>query len=321
METRPLGASGLRVSALALGAMNFGADWLGIGALDDRAASSLLDLAIERGVSLIDTADVYGLGASEEALGRLLRGRRREKVLIATKTRWRTDPADPASEGLSARRIARALDASLRRLRADRVDLYMAHGPDPAVPIEETLEALDRAVRAGKVRAIGVSNFDGAELEAAAGAAKAAGLARVEFDQVQYSLAAPADGARAAPAAARVGASLTAWSPLAGGLLSGKYERPGASGRRAAPGAFPRLPPAAASAAVRVLLKTAALEGVSPVQVALGWVLSRPGVASAIVGARTPGQLAEALETRPLSARAAAFLDRAAAAVGGARGV
>lgn len=315
MELRALGRSGLEVSALALGTMNFGADWHGVGAIGDAAASSLLDLAIERGVNLIDTADIYGRGASEEMLGRLLKGRRRAKVLLATKVLGRMDPKDPSSGGLSARWIARALDGSLRRLQTDRVDLYMPHGWDPAVRLEETLEALERGVRAGKIRALGCSNFSGAQLELSLKAA-AGGRARFEFDQVQYSVVARFAEDDLVPAAARAGVSLLAWSPLAGGLLTGKYAAPGASGRRASAGAFPFVAAGAGEAAVAVLRRVAELEGVTPARAALGWVLGKPFVASAVVGARTAAQLDEALGARPLSPRGAALLDRAAALLG-----
>lgn len=319
MELRALGRSGLKVSVLSLGTMNFGADWHGIGAIDDTAASSLLDLAAERGVNLLDTADVYGRGAAEEVLGRLLRGRRRDKFLIATKVLGGMDPKDTSAGGLSARWIARALEGSLRRLRTDRVDLYMPHGWDPAVPLDETLEALDRAVRAGKVRVLGASNFSGPQLAMALDASTAARRARFEFDQVQYSLVARFPEADLLPVAGRAGVSLTAWSPLAGGLLSGKYAAPGAAGRRLAAEAFPYVAPAAGEAVVRVLRRVAELEGVAPVQAALGWIMGKPFVATAVVGARDAVQLAETLAARPLSARCAALLDRASALVLAAR--
>jgi aryl-alcohol dehydrogenase-like predicted oxidoreductase len=312
MELRPLGRSGLRVSALSLGTMNFGADWHGVGAIDEAAASSLVDLALERGVNLIDTADVYGRGASEEMLGRLLKkGGRRRKVLLATKVCGRMRPDDPASEGLSARWIARALDDSLRRLKTDAVDLYMAHAPDPGVPLEETLAAFDRAARAGKIRAFGVSNFPGALLARALTLSEAAGLARPAFDQVQYSLACRGPEADLAAPAQAGGVSLLAWSPLAGGLLTGKYAAAGAAGRRTAREPFPRVPAAAGAALVEVLRRAAALDGATPAQAALGWLMTKPFVASAIVGARTRAQLEETLAARPASARAAALLERA----------
>jgi aryl-alcohol dehydrogenase-like predicted oxidoreductase len=311
---RALGRSGLKVSALSLGTMNFGSDWHGSGAVDDKIASSLIDAAIERGVNLIDTADIYGRGAAEEMLGRLLKGRRRQKVMIATKVLGNMVPGDPSTGGLSARWIARALDDSLRRLRADRIDLYMPHGWDPEVRLDETMAALDRAVREGKVRALGCSNFSGSQLKLSL-AASAGGKARFEFDQVQYSLVARFAEADLAPAAAEAGVSLLAWSPLAGGLLTGKYAAAGTPGRRASADAFPHVSPEIGAAAVAVLRRVAALEGSTTAQAALGWVLGRPRVASAVVGARSVAQLEESLGARGLSARGAALLDRAAAAL------
>ncbi|MDX6767886.1 MAG: aldo/keto reductase [Elusimicrobiota bacterium] len=313
MEQRALGRSGLTASAVTLGTMNFGCDWHGVGAIDDATASSLVDLALERGVTVLDTADVYGRGAAEEMLGRVL-GPRRQRVLLATKVLGRMRPDDASTGGLSARWIAAAAEGSLKRLRTDRIDLYMPHGWDPAVPLEESLEAFDRLVKAGKVRVLGCSNFSGPQLASALGAAKRAGSARFEFDQVQYSLAARFCEEDLVPVAAREGVSLLSWSPLAGGFLTGKY-RPGVprpSGRRRVPGAaFPAVPEERLEGVLRVLDAVARLEGLTPAQTALGWVLGRPGVASAVVGARTRAQLEETLGARPLSAKGAAVLEQA----------
>lgn len=313
MQQRPLGRSGLTVSALALGTMNFGSDWHGAGALGEPEASSLIDLALERGVTVLDTADVYGRGAAEELLGRVL-GARRQRLLLATKVLGRMREDDPSSGGLSARHIEEAAEGSLRRLRTDRLDLYMPHGWDPAVPLEETLEALHRLVKAGKVRALGCSNFSGPQLAQALGAAGRGGWTRFEFDQVQYSLAARFCEEDLVPAAGRAGVSLMAWSPLAGGYLTGKY-RPGAprpEGRRRVPGtAFPAVSEERFDPLLKVLDAVARLEGLTPAQAALGWALGRPGVACAVVGARSRAQLEESLGARPLSARGAAVLDEA----------
>lgn len=298
----PLGRSGLAVSALSLGTMNFGADWHGVGAIDDKTASSLIDLALERGVNLIDTADIYGRGAAEEMLGRLLK-KRRSRVLIATKVLGQMDLDDPSTGGLSARWIKKALDASLKRLRTDHVDLYMPHGWDFEVPLEETLKALESAVKAGKVRVPGCSNFSGEQLACARG--------RFAFDQVQYSLAARFPENDLVPVAERDGVSVISWSPLAGGLLSGKYASAAASGRRAGADAFPYVEPQRGAALVKVLQAVAALEGSTCAQAALGWIMGKPFVASATLGARTPAQLTELLSSKPLSPRAAALLDRA----------
>ena len=298
----PLGRSGLKVSALALGTMNFGADWHGVGMIDDKTASSLIDLALERGVNLIDTADIYGRGASEEMLGRVLKGRRK-KVLLATKLLGQMDLQDESTGGLSAKWVARALEGSLKRLKTDHVDLYMPHGWDPRVPLEETLGALEAAVKAGKVRVLGCSNFSGEQLANARG--------RLAFDQVQYSLVARFPEGDLVPVAERDGASLLAWSPLAGGLLSGKYADKGAAGRRSAPYAFPHVAPERGEAVVAVLRRVAALEELTCAQAALGWIMGKPFVASAVLGARTAAQLAELLDAKPLSPRAAVLLDRA----------
>jgi aryl-alcohol dehydrogenase-like predicted oxidoreductase len=294
MEKREMNYDlGVKLSALSLGTMNFGADWHKIGAIDDGTASSLLDLALERGVAMLDTADIYGRGASEEMLGRLLK-KRRSRFLIATKVLGRMDLNDPKTGGLSARWIAKALDGSLQRLRTDYVDLYMPHGWDPEVPLEETLGALERAVKAGKVRTLACSNFSGEQFAAARG--------RFAFNQVQYSLV-----ARFAENDQDPKTRLLAWSPLAGGLLSGK----GAKGRRADPDAFPYVAPERGAAVVEVLRRVAALEGVTCAQAALGWLRSKPFVASAIVGARDAAQFAELLDSKPLTPRSAALLDRA----------
>ncbi|MBI2790219.1 MAG: aldo/keto reductase [Elusimicrobia bacterium] len=298
----PLGRSGLSVSALSLGTMNFGADWHGVGAIDDKAASSLIDLALERGVNLIDTADIYGRGAAEEMLGRILKGRRK-KVLLATKVLGQMDLDDPSTGGLSARWVKKALDASLKRLKTDHVDLYMPHGWDREVPLEETLKALESAVKAGKVRVPGCSNFSGEQLASARG--------RFAFDQVQYSLAARFPENDLVPVAERDGVSLVSWSPLAGGLLSGKYASAAASGRRTSADAFPYVEPQRGAALVKVLRAVAALEGSTCAQAALGWIMGKPFVASATLGARTTAQLSELLDAKPLSPRAAALLDRA----------
>lgn len=313
MRRNPLGRSGLEVSAMALGTMNFGADWHGIGAIDEKTARSLVDLALDRGVNLFDTADIYGRGAAETMLGKVL-GKRRSKVLVATKVLGEMRPGDPASGGLSRKHIAEGLDESLRRLKTDYVDLYMPHGWDFGVPIEESIEAFDRAAKAGKVRVLGCSNFSGGQLQQCLAHAAIRGFRRFEFDQVQYSLAVRSIEADLVPVCAVGDVGLLAWSPLGGGFLSGKYPAKGRRppGRRHDPAkAFPGLPEGKLGGLIDVLRQVAKLEGVQPVQAALGWMLGRPCVASAIVGARTVEQLEAALASRSLSARSAAFLDKA----------
>ena len=158
MERRRFGRSGVEASAFALGTMNFGSDWHGTGAVDAAGARALLEAAEEAGVDHLDTADIYGYGAAETLVGGLLKGRR-HKWVVATKVRAHMTPGDPRSGGLSAAHIAAGLDASLRRLQTDYVDLYMPHYPDEAVPLEESLQAFEKARRQGKVRALGCSNF------------------------------------------------------------------------------------------------------------------------------------------------------------------
>ena len=298
---------------MALGTMNFGSDWHGTGLLDEKGARALLDVAEENGVDHVDTADIYGYGAAETLLGKLLKGRR-DKWVIATKVRAHMKEGDPASGGLSAKHIAEGLDASLKRLKTDYLDLYMPHYPDESVPLEESLAAFDKAVRQGKARALGCSNFPPVDL--ARSLAWAAGKRpRFEFDQVQFSLAAPWAERELAPLCAEEGVSVLAWSPLGGGLLSGKYMGPSRlPGRRQDPGkAYPPLPETGLGPVLELLKRVAALEGLSMSQAALGWVLGKPWVASAVVGARTPAQLRETLAARPLSAKAQTLLDRAAA--------
>lgn len=315
MEYREIGRSGLRVSVLGLGTMNFGADWHGIGAIDERTARTLVDMAADAGVNIIDTADIYGRGAAEELLGKVLKGRR-DKFVVATKVLGEMRPGDPSSGGLSARHIREGLDESLRRLGTDYVDLYMPHDTDPRVPTEEWLEAFGAAVRAGKVRALGCSNFEGREWRDCLAWAARKKRPRFEFNEIQLSLAAPWAEEDLAGLCREEGLSVLAWSPLGGGLLSGKY-REGArrpAGRRERAGtAFPPLPEGKVLGLLPLLEKVAALEGLTPAQAAVGWVISKPWVAAAVVGARTPEQLSETLKARPLAPKSVALLDRAAA--------
>lgn len=312
MRLRPLGNSKIKVSAIALGTMNFGSDWHGVGALDDKTAAGLVDLALDSGVNLIDTADVYGRGASESMLGRIL-GKRRKKIILATKVCGAMRAGDPNSGGLSRKHITQGLDASLKRLKTDYVDLYMAHAPDPEVELAESLEAFDRAVTAGKVRAVGCSNFSGAQLRQALDIAASLGGARFAFNQVQYSLAARFIEEDLVPVCEENKIGILAWSPLGGGFLSGKYSaaaRP-AGRRQDSSKAFPFLPEERLQGMMKVLSQVATLEGVTKVQAALGWVLSKKWLSCAVVGARTAEQLKETLGARPLSARGAAYLDKA----------
>lgn len=311
---RALGRSGIKVSALGLGTMGFGSDWHGVGSIDEKTARGMVDLAIEKGVNFFDTADIYGRGASERMLGKIL-AKRRARFVIATKVLGQMRPGDAASGGLSRKHILEGLDASLKRLKTDFVDLYMPHDTDPRVPLEESLEAFDRAKRAGKIRALGCSNFTGGDMRDWLSAAAAKGWARLEFNEIQFSLACRDIEGNEAPVCAASGLGLIAWSPLGGGFLSAKYG-PGSKdqGRRSDPSkAFPPLPETRLGGLIELLKRVAVLEGVTPAQAALGWALGKPWLSSALLGARTLAQLEQNLAAKPLSARGLAFLEKGSA--------
>lgn len=289
MDHALLGRTGLYVSRLALGTMTFGgADApLGraLGGLDDAATDRILSRALDAGVNLIDTADVYGAGDTERVLGRVL-GARRDDVVLATKFSGRTGPG-PNDVGGTRLHVMRALEASLTRLRTDHVDLYQLHSFDPITPIEETLRALDDAVRQGKVRYVGLSNVAAWQLTRAAGIAERDGLEQVASVQAYYSLTGREVERELVPAATAAGAGLLVWSPLAGGLLTGRGVR------RATPG-FPDFPPTApdvAARAVDVARVVAERHDATVPQVALAWLLHQPAVTSVLVGARRLEQL------------------------------
>jgi aryl-alcohol dehydrogenase-like predicted oxidoreductase len=304
MDYRQLGASGLRVSALSLGTMTFGGrdHWAQVGSTDVAAASRQIDLCLERGVNLIDTANVYSRGLSEEIVGKALRGRR-DRVLVATKARMPMGDG-PNDAGLSRAHLIAECEASLRRLAVDHIDLYQVHEWDGMTPVEETLEALDSLVRAGKVRYVGASNYAGWQLMKALGAAERRGYERFVSQQIYYSLQAREAEYELVPIAIDQGLGILVWSPLGGGLLSGKYRR-GVEG----PAGARQLtkwdePPVRDQEAlydvVDVLVEIGESHGVSAAQVALAWLLERPGVTSLIVGARTEEQLADNLAAAEL---------------------
>lgn len=296
--------------------MNFGSDWHGAGLVDQKTAASLLDLALERGVNLIDTADIYGRGAAETLLGKII-GKRRPKIFLATKVLGEMRPGDASSGGLSARHIEEGLHDSLRRLKTDYVDLYMPHDSDPNVPLEESLEAFHRLVKSGKVRVLGVSNMPGREVQEWLDLAEARRWRAPQFNQVQYSLACRFIEEDLIPMCEGGSMSVLAWSPLGGGFLTGKYssgKRP-LGRRREQALAFPPLAEDRLGGLIEVLKRVAVLEGVTPAQAALGWVMGRPGVASAVVGARSLLQLSETLASRPLSSKSSAFLEKASSLV------
>jgi aryl-alcohol dehydrogenase-like predicted oxidoreductase len=299
MEYRQLGRSGLRVSALTLGTMTFGGrdKFANVGSTDVEGATRQVDMCLDAGINLIDTADVYSDGLSEEIVGRTLRGRR-DRVLLATKARMPMGDG-PNDAGLSRHHLIRSCEASLRRLGTDHIDLYQVHEWDGATPLEETLDALDHLVNSGKVRYIGCSNYAGWHVMKALGVSERRGLQRFVSQQIYYSLQARDAEYELVPVSLDQGLGILVWSPLAGGLLSGKYRRDqeGPEGSRQLTDW--NEPPVRDQEAlydiVDALVEIADGHDVSPAQVALAWLLGRPGVASVIVGARTDEQLADNL--------------------------
>ena len=292
-----LGGSGCAVSSLCLGTMTFGAE------TDEDGAHAQLDRFLEAGGTMVDTADVYGDGRSEEIIGRWFASRPAavtEPVVLATKGRFPSSRPDvPNGAGLSARHLTRALDASLRRLGRDSVDLYQVHAYDPLTPLEETLRTLDGFVRAGKVRYWGLSNFTGWQLTKAVHLARALNVSAPVTIQPQYSLLARETEWEIVPAALDAGLGLLPWSPLGGGWLSGKYRRGarpvGATRLGEDPDrgmeAYDRRGTDRTWHVIGAVQKVAEDRGVSMAEAAIAWVTARPGVSSTILGARTTSQL------------------------------
>jgi aryl-alcohol dehydrogenase-like predicted oxidoreductase len=304
MDYRQLGRSGLRVSALTLGTMTFGGGGrFGlVGSTDADGARRQVDLCVDAGINMIDTADVYSAGASEEIVGEAIKGRR-DDLLIATKARMSMGPG-PNDAGLSRHHLIRSCEASLRRLGTDYIDLYQVHEWDGQTPMEETLTALDDLVRSGKVRYIGCSNFAGWQLAKALGISDRLHLERYVSQQIYYSLQSRDAEYELVPSAVDGGVGILVWSPLAGGLLSGKYRRDqeGPEGSRHLTdwGEPPVRDPDQTYDTIDALVEIGEARGVSAAQVALAWTLGRPGIASVVVGARTDEQLADNLAAADL---------------------
>jgi aryl-alcohol dehydrogenase-like predicted oxidoreductase len=316
MEHRQLGRSGLRVSTLTLGTMTFGGDGP-VGSVDLDGVRRQIDMALDAGVNLIDTADVYSHGRSEELIGQALEGRR-DRVMLATKARMPMgDGANDA--GLSRQHLIEACDASLRRLRTDRIDLYQVHEWDGQTPLEETLDTLDGLVRAGKVRYVGCSNYAGWQLSKALGISDRLGLQRFVSQQIYYSLQAREAEYELVPAAIDQGLGILVWSPLAGGLLTGKYRRNQPDpevGRHVTEWDEPPVrDQEQLYDIVELLVEIAEGRSISAAEVALAYTLGKPGVTSVIVGARTEEQLASNLQAADvvLSDEERARLDEASA--------
>ena len=258
---------------------------------------------MDAGVNLIDTADVYSSGASEEIVGQVVRGLR-DQVLIATKARLPMGDG-PNDAGLSRHHLIEGCEASLRRLGVDHIDLYQVHEWDGQTPLEETLAALDHLVQSGKVRYVGCSNFAGWQVMKALGISDRTGLPRFVSHQVYLSLQERSAEYEIVPSAIDQGLGLLIWSPLAGGLLSGKYRRgqdapPGHRARRRSGTSRRSTTRTSCTTRSRPSSRSPQERGVSPAQVALAWLLARPGVTSVIVGARTEEQLADNLAAASL---------------------
>jgi aryl-alcohol dehydrogenase-like predicted oxidoreductase len=290
MNHRFLGRTGLRVSELCLGALTFGRE------ADEATSCAILDRFVDAGGNFVDTADVYGGGASEEVVGRWLAGRSRDELVLATKVRYPSGPG-PNDVGLSRKHILASVEASLRRLGTDYIDLYQVHCWDHITPLEETLGTLDGLVRAGKVRYLGASNFAGWQLQKAIDLSRRNGWEAFVCLQPQYNLLCRSTEWELLPVCADEGLGVIPWSPLRGGWLSGKYRR-----GMAGPPAGTRIDSAEREGwgeswsnynvestwrVIDALLAVADEVSKTPAQVAINWLLGRPGVTAPIVGART----------------------------------
>ncbi|WP_027005270.1 aldo/keto reductase [Conexibacter woesei] len=295
MDHRPLGATGVRVSSLCLGAMMFGA----FGNPDHDDSVRIIHRALDAGVNFLDTADFYSAGESEEIVGRALAGGRRDDVVLATKAGLPFG-TDVNARGTSRRWLTTAVEGSLRRLRTDHIDLFQVHRLDPDTDVDETLAVLSDLVHAGKIRMFGASTVSGAELVEAQWAAERRGRERFRTEQPIYNMLTRAAEYDVLPAAVRHGLGVLTYSPLAGGWLSGKYRLDGATAAPGSPVRRERFAAAYDTAAPHNAAKLQAADalaglaeeaGLTPIQLAIAWVLRHPAVTSAIVGPRTAEHL------------------------------
>ena len=320
MRYNLLGRTGLYVSELCLGTMTFGGKsfWEVIGALGAKEVETIIGTSLDAGVNFIDTADVYSEGESERLVGGALKSlaRPREQIVMATKVRGRTGPG-VNNVGLSRGHILDGIDASLKRLGLDHVDLYQIHGFDPSTPIEETVRALDDVVRSGKARYVGFSNLPAWLAMKAIGYAEAQGLARFQSAQMYYSIAGRDIEREIVPLAQSEGVAILPWSPLAGGLLSGKFDpnAKGPEGARRTQFDFPPVDRGRLPGVLSALRSVAEKTGSSVARVALAWQLTRPFVTSVIIGAKSREQLVDNLAATEmkLSTEQVAGLDEASA--------
>jgi aryl-alcohol dehydrogenase-like predicted oxidoreductase len=301
MEHRLLGASGFRVPVLSLGTATFGGEgaFKGFGESDAAEATRLVDLCLDAGLTMFDSADAYSAGKSEEILGRAIKGRR-DKVILSTKSAFRVGPG-PNDVGSSRHHLVRAVEGSLRRLGTDYIDLYQLHAFDRSTPVEETLGALDDLVRAGKIRYIGCSNFSGWHLMKSLAVSKEYGLARYVAHQAYYSLVGRDYEWELMPLALDQGVGCVAWSPLGFARLTGRIRRgqplPETSRlhHQDATAGGPSVPDEYLFRVVDALDAVAEETGMTVPQVAINWVLRRPSVSTAIIGARNEEQLRQNL--------------------------
>src|SRR5580693_646126 len=317
MEYRQLGNSGLRVSVLTMGTMTFGGkgNFAKVGNLQLDEVRKLIDIVVDSGVNLIDTANVYSGGGSEELIGEAMGPKRKPGMLIATKARFPMGEG-PNDRGLSRWHLIRECEASLKRLRTDVIDLYQVHQWDGLTPLEETMEALDSLVRNGKVRYVGCSNFSGWHVMKAMAVARRDGRIPFVSQQIHYTLQAREAEYELVPISIDQKLGILVWSPLAGGLLSGKHRRNQKTPEGTRQFAGWKEPPIRNEPKlweiVDALVAIADQRGVSGAQVALAWLLGRPGVTSVIVGGRTEAQIKDNLGAAALKLTPAerAKLDR-----------
>jgi aryl-alcohol dehydrogenase-like predicted oxidoreductase len=298
MRYRKFGDTGLFVSELCLGTMTFGGGggiWGQIGDLQQSDAERLIGRALDAGINFLDTADVYAEGQSELITGQALRNLKvpRENVVVATKVFGETGTKSVNSRGMSRRHVIEGVHASLKRLQLDYIDLYQIHGFDPATPIEEVLRALDSLVQQGAVRYVGVSNWTAWQIMKALGISERLGLARLESLQAYYSIAGRDLERELAPMMRSESVGLLVWSPLAGGLLSGKYgrDRKAEQGSRRTTFDFPPVDLDRAYACIDVMRNVAKTKNVSVAQIAIAWLLHQEVVTSVIIGAKRAEQL------------------------------
>jgi aryl-alcohol dehydrogenase-like predicted oxidoreductase len=307
MRYNQLGRTGLFVSELCLGTMTFGGSgemWSKIGELQQAEVDVIVGDALAAGINFIDTANVYSSGASERLLGQSLKnlGVRRESVVLATKVYGMMGDG-PNDRGASRAHIMDSVRASLERLQTDHVDLYQIHGTDPVTPVEETLRALDDLTRQGLVRYVGVSNWQAWRIMKALGISERLGYARFESLQAYYTIAGRDLEREIVPLLTEEKVGLMVWSPLAGGLLSGKFG-PGSNGPEGARRVsfdFPPVNKERAWACVAAMREIAEPRGVSVARVALAWLLAKPWVSTVIIGAKTPEQLADNIAATDLA--------------------